>query len=83
MYAHNKFMDVVLLFTTEIEKELFIDYASTRKDRIDALIKENSCSYSWIESGNKRRNGQMAESVKVGKALKRMLVEYREAGEKG
>jgi len=82
IYAHDRFMDVVLLFTTEIEKDLFIAHANAQKDNIEALMNENSCSYSWIESGSELAHKKIVEGIKVGMALKQMLVEYRESGEK-
>jgi len=59
------------------EKEEFIEYVHSHKK--DFLEKLNSLEgeYSWIESNTKRQQEQIGIRLKTGKALNKMLDEFR------
>jgi len=80
--AHNRFMEVVLLFTTEFEKDMFIAHANRNKGAIETLMNKNDSTYSWVESDNELAHNKIVEEIKAGMALKQMLVEYRKSGER-
>lgn len=80
VYAHDRFMDVVLLFTTELEKDMFIAHACSNKGILEALMNKNDSTYSWIESHNELAHNKIVEEIKASMALKQMLVEYRKSG---
>lgn len=80
--AYGRFMDVVLLFTSELERDMFISHAKRSKGIIETLMNEDVNTYSWIESDNELAHNKIVEEIKAGMALKKMLVEYRKLGER-
>ncbi|OLN31701.1 ATP-binding protein [Desulfosporosinus metallidurans] len=76
-YARFKFLEVVLVFDTENEKNAFIEYANCNKGKFTNFVKDINCDYSWIEVNNGRVHKKIVGDIKAGIALKQMLNEFR------
>lgn len=75
--ARRRFFEVVLLFDNIKEEEEFIKYVHENKELFLENLKIFENEYKWIESNKKRNDEQIAFRLRTGKALKRMLHEYR------
>ena len=75
--ARRRLFEVVLLFEDAVEKEEFLKYIHENKEEFFEKLKLYDGDYSWVASSNKREDSQIVTRLKTGKALNRMLDEYR------
>lgn len=77
VYAHDRFMEVVLVFNNEVEKEEFIEYIHENRkifeDRVDKL-KEN---YSYIACDIEREKSEVIKRLSANKVANDLLEEFR------
>lgn len=74
--AYRCLMEVVLLFELETEKETFEEYV----EYSIGLIKKDvaDCSrYSYISTGDRRKNDTYLKNLRVGYVLNQYLSEWR------
>ena len=76
-YARRRLFEVILLFESEEEKEDFTEYINSNRTIVEEKLISNSKEYSWIKTGNERRDRQIKLRLNLGKVLNRMLSEYR------
>lgn len=76
-YARERFFEVVLLFNSRDEKEKFLEHVHVNKGIFIENITAQEGAYSWIESNNKFLQDKIVTQLKTGKALNRMLNEFR------
>lgn len=77
-WAYRYLMEVVLLFESEMEKETFEEYV----EHSIGLIKKDvaDCSrYSYISTGDKRKNDVYLKNLCVGYVLNQYLSEWRKS----
>ena len=76
---HNAFehlMDVVLLFESENEKNLFENYVYSQKENF--LSKVETCNkYDYIDAGNNKISEVFKRRLRVGFVLNEMLINFR------
>ena len=76
---HNAFehlMDVVLLFESENEKNLFENYVYSQKEHF--LSKVETCNkYDYIDAGNNKISEVFKRRLRVGFVLNEMLINFR------
>lgn len=78
IWARNRFYKVVVIFNSEIERELFEEYLiRNRKLFIDELSKDRD-SYEWIYYKNEREKRHIIRGIKTGLAINSLLEKYRE-----
>lgn len=77
-FARQRFFQVVLLFEDIEEKVKFIKYIHENKEYFYKKLKAYESDYTYVATGNKRRDEQIVVSLRVGKTLHQMLNEYRD-----
>ena len=75
--ARRRLFEVVLLFENIMEKEEFLKYVHENIQNFIDNLKLYDGDYSWVTSSSKREDSQIVTRLKTGKALNRMLDEYR------
>lgn len=76
-YARQRLFEVILLFENSNEKEKFTEYINSNKEILEENLKKVDDDYLWLKSDNARKEQQIAFRLRVGKALNKMLEEYR------
>ena len=77
-WAYRCLMEVVLLFESETEKETFEEYV----EHSIGLIKKDvaDCNrYSYISTGDKRKNDVYPKNLRVGYVLNQYFSEWRKS----
>lgn len=74
--ARNKLYSAVIVYESEHEKEEFGYYLKSNLSKLIEKIEMES-SYDWIEDDNERAKQINQDRIKIGKALKKLLQEYR------
>lgn len=75
--ARRRFFEVILLFESKYEKEDFTEYINCNRKLLEQNLVDSDEGYSWIVTGNERRDRQIKFRLKLGKVLNKMLFEYR------
>lgn len=75
--ARRRFFEVVLLFENSEEKSQFLSYVQENEDQFNSNLKFEDNNYNWIESSSKLKDEQITIRLRTGKALNRMLANYR------
>ena len=75
--AFNRLMNVILLYRSDIEKELFEEYATYNVDTIKKKVEECK-EYSSIVTETDIKTKTYKERLKTGSVLHRMLEEWRQ-----
>lgn len=79
IWAKNRFYKVIVIYNSEIERELFEEHLIRNKQLfIDELSKDED-SYDWVDSENKREKKHIRRGIKTGIALNCLLENYRES----
>ncbi len=76
--ARMRFFEVVLLFEDSLEKDAFLEYVHLHKDDFIAKLNSLEDEYPWIETNTKRQQEQVGIRLRTGKALNKMLREFRQ-----
>lgn len=71
VYAYKRFMEVVLLFENDYEKECFITYVESNLDLFENTISSNKSNYDYLDIESPEKE-QVIRRLKVAKALKEM-----------
>ncbi len=78
VYAHKRFMDVVLLFENDYEKKCFTTYVENNLDLFETIISGNKSNYDYLDIESPEKE-QVIRRLKVAKALKEMQSKFYEA----
>ena len=76
-YARDRFLDVVLIYRSEEEKEEFEEYVDLNQNRLEELI-SNGNRYSHIQSASSEKIQHYIKMLNTGLAMNKMLEFYRE-----
>lgn len=76
-YANMRFLEVILIFKNELEKEDFIYYVKYNKDKFLDKIDKVKYENQYIERDNKLAHDKIIRELKTGFVLNQMLKEYR------
>ncbi|MGM7681588.1 helix-turn-helix domain-containing protein [Cytobacillus sp. Hm23] len=76
LLAHKRFLSVVLLFDSEVEKEQFNNYLLLNEEFFLRKLNEKQDN-NYIEYGNIKERKEAQKRIATGKILKEMLEEFR------
>lgn len=74
--ARCRLHKVILQFNNKEERKNFVEYAKQNSLKLDQLIKQNTTSYSWIESNDSYAHKAIVKEIKTGLALNKMYEEF-------
>lgn len=77
IWARDRFYSGIVIYNSERERELFEEYIQSNLPLLNELIETEKNSYDWIETENKREKIVNQRRIKIGKAIKNLLEEYR------
>jgi len=75
--AKQRFCEVVLIFESQLEKDLFVRYIYNKKERFKKELYILGDKYSWVESRNKEIHDTIVSRLNTGIVLNKMLEEFR------
>lgn len=75
-YACSNFREVVLIFNSEKEKDLYIKYIESSLELLEDEISLDEFQYSHIEPNNQRAHDKIVRQLKLGKALKSIYLKW-------
>jgi hypothetical protein len=77
MLARNRLYSGIVIYHNGEERERFEEYLESNISLLNDLIDEEEDSFEWIETEAKREEIVNVRRIKVGKAIKKQLEEYR------
>lgn len=77
-YANERFLEIIIIFKSEFEKEDFIDYVQNNRELFWNKIEKMKGEFDYIEADNKLVHDKITMQLKMGVALNEMLMEFRE-----
>lgn len=77
IYAHDRFMEVVLVFEDALEKKEFINYVYENKKRFEEEVDKLKENYSYISCRNDMEKKEVIKRLSANKVANEMLREYR------
>jgi hypothetical protein len=77
IWARNRLYSGVVIYNSEIERELFESYLQNNLPLLNQLIEIEKDSYDWIETENQREKIVNQRRIKIGKAINSLLEKYR------
>ncbi|MFE8698299.1 helix-turn-helix domain-containing protein [Cytobacillus sp. FJAT-53684] len=77
MWARNRLYSGIVIFNNEEEMERFEEYLKSNISLLNELVDAEENFYDWIETETKREKIVNQKRIKIGKALKNLLEEYR------
>lgn len=75
-FAHDRYMEVILLFESESEKDDFIQYVELNLSQLETLLVDID-DYDHIECDTERVKNIEKANIRNSLALQKMLVQYR------
>jgi hypothetical protein len=78
VWARNRLNRAVLFFQNELEREMFEEFLLHNKSFLEEAIGIESDSHNWIECENEYEKNHIVKGIRTGKAMKSMLVKFRE-----
>jgi hypothetical protein len=77
MWARNRLYSGIVIYNNEEERERFEEYLKSNITLLNELIEAEEDSFDWIETEAKREKIVNIRRIKIGKAIKNLLEEYR------
>lgn len=77
IWARDRFYSGIVIYNSEIERELFEEYLQSHISLLNELTEIEKDSYDWIETDNQCEKIVNQRRIKIGKAIKKLLEEYR------
>jgi hypothetical protein len=76
IWARDRLYLGIVIYNSEIERELFEEYLQSNLPLLNELIETEKDSYDWIETENKREKIVNENRIKIGRAIKHLLEEF-------
>lgn len=76
LLARDRLYSAIVIFENEQEREAFEQYLELNLQKLNESVEIEAC-YEWIEVGNEREKKINQDRIKVGKAIRKLLQEYR------
>lgn len=77
VYAHNRFMEVILVFKNELEKKEFIKYIYENRQVFEDEINKLKESYSYIACNTDKEKSEIIKRLNSNKVANKLLNEFR------
>ncbi len=79
IWARNRLYKAVIIFKSELEKEIFEEYILRNQELFNCEIsKENERRDAEIDTERRRERQHIIKRIQTGTALKRLLEKFRE-----
>jgi hypothetical protein len=76
--ARDRFYEAIVVFNSELEKEMFFEFLNKNSSMIKEEIEKDKDLYKWLESSEDFGNQDIARKIKTGRAIKKLLELFRE-----
>lgn len=77
IWARDRLYKGIVIYNSEIERELFEKYLQSNIPLLDELIDNENDSYDWIETENEREKIINQRRIKTGEVFNNLLEKYR------
>lgn len=77
VYAHNRFMEVVLVFKNELEKKEFIKYIYENRQIFEDEVDKLKGNYSYIDCNTDEEKSEIIKRLNSNKVANELLKEFR------
>lgn len=76
LLARDRLYSAIVIFENEQERESFEQYLELNLPKLNESVEIEAC-YEWIEVDNEREKKINQDRIKIGKAIRKLLQEYR------
>lgn len=77
IYAHDIFIEVVLIFNDEFEKDSFLEYLNENREIFKAQINNQNDKYSYISCATETEKSAIIKDLLANEVANEFLIEFR------